>query len=130
MTIVVKTKTELKRALANNTYNFTVTGKLAEDIKKSKKVAKLGKISLALLTASIAAFMATPITGGLSGAVGAAGFLAASPAIASAGISTSVMFSVVALGGVTIVLALFKDYDVKYSVGPSGLTAEFTRKKR
>ena len=140
MAIIVRTQKELKHALANNTYNFIVTGKLAEDLKRSKKIAKLGKISLAILTVSIAAVLAAPVTGGTSGAIGAVGIgtvgalnFIAPPAVAAAagtGISTSVILSVIAVGGISIVLALFKGYDVKYSMGPSGLTAEFTRKKR
>jgi len=140
MAVIVKTQTELKRALANKTYSFVVTGKLAEDLKKSKKIATLGKISLAILTVSIAAVLAAPVTGGTSGAIGAVGigtvgalnFMAPPVAAAAAGtgISTSVIFSVIAVGGISIVLALFKGYDVKYNMGPSGLTAEFTRKKR
>ena len=139
MTLIISTKSELKNALKNKTSHFTVTGKLAKDIKKSKKITKLGKLSLAILTASIAAIILSPATGGTSGAVGTAGIAtvgvfnfiapAAVATTTGTGISTSVIFAVIALGGVTIVLALFKDYDVKYAMGPSGLTAEFTRKK-
>ena len=133
MTIIVETKAELKQVLKDKSSKFIVQGELVNNIKMSKKVTKLSKIALVILSGSIVAIAAAPTTGGISGivGVGAVGFVAATaPAAAGGAVSMSVILAVIAMGGLTIVLALYKDYDVKYSMGPSGLSAEFTRKKR
>ena len=131
MTITVKTKAELKQVLKAKPSKFVVQGELVDSIKKSSKVTKLSKTALVILSASIAAIAAAPTTGGISGVagVGSLGFVAATaPAAAGGVVSMTVILAVLTTGGLTIVLALYKDYDVKYSMGPSGLSAEFTRK--
>ena len=70
----------------------------------SKKLTTLGKPALAALTAVIAG---VTVTGG-------AGSLAIAPAAAAtAGLPVDVIMAMIATGGVVIVLAIFKEYDVE-----------------
>ncbi|MFB6349713.1 hypothetical protein ACFBZI_09795 [Moraxella sp. ZJ142] len=128
MAIIVKTKEELKKAIDSKTQYFIVEGELAKEIKQTQFVTTLNKFALFGLAASVAAIVATPVTGGVSGAVGAAGLIGLSAAGVPA-VSTTVLLAIVAVGGIPIILALFKGYDVKYTMHPTeGIRAEFKRK--
>ena len=101
MSITVKTKQELEKAMKNGETEIIVVGELAEKLHKSKKITKLGIPALAVLTAAIAA---TPFTGGLSTALGAT-------AVATmTGMEVAVILGVVFVG-ISLVIALFKDYE-------------------
>lgn len=105
--IIVSTKEELKAAQEGGAALITVRGSLADDIKKSKKVALAGAATIAVLAAAIAAI---PVTGGLS--VGAAVPIAALTGLEIAAIIAA------ATVGLTLILAVFKDYDeVSYEKG-------------
>ena len=101
MTVMVKTKAELEKAMKNKEKEIIVVGELAEKIHRSKKITKLGPIALAALTAAIAAI---PLTGGVSAALG----------ITTAAALTGMEIATIAGGvfvGVYLLIALYKDYD-------------------
>lgn len=100
----VKTKEELKKAKEEGIDIITVKGALANSLMLSKKLTTLGKPALVALTAAIAG---VTVTGG-------AGSLAIAPAVAATtGLPIEVIMAMIATGGVVIVLAIFKDYDVE-----------------
>ena len=105
----VSTKEELQKAKDNNVEKIIVTGELAESLNKAKKIKTLGKAGMVALVAAVGSVATMPLTGGLSSIALAA---EAAPLI-SAGITTEVIIAIVAVGGVTIVSAIFKDYNVK-----------------
>ncbi len=130
--IIVTTKSELESARKKKYEEIIVTGKLANDLKKSKIIAYASAATLAVVTAAI---IAIPFTGGLSaaGAVSAlalesaaVGFTAATAGASAATAATAVGLTgieistiiVVASLGITLILAVFKDYEeISYSDG-------------
>jgi hypothetical protein len=125
--LVVKTKEELKRARENEVKEFIVVGELAEKLHKAEKISRLSKIAVHALAGAIAAgAAAAPVTGGTSLGVSA---LAGAGVTATAGVSTSVILAAIAVGGVAIVYALYKEYNVKVKKYPDGtFELEFERK--
>jgi hypothetical protein len=131
--ITVTTKSELESARKKKYEEIIVTGKLANDLKKSKRIAYASAATLAIVTAAI---IAIPFTGGLSavGAVGAialesaavtAGFTAATAgataatatAVGLTGIEISTIIVAASLG-ITLILAVYKEYEeISYSDG-------------
>ena len=106
----VKTKEELKKAKNDGVDVILVTGKLAEDLIKARKLTTLGKVTLGILTAGIAAGMvAAPLTGGISVGISVA---AAAPLAAATGIGVPTIIFASSIG-VGFLLALYKDYDLK-----------------
>lgn len=104
---IVSTKAELKVAQERGAALITVTGSLADNMKKSKKVALAGAATIAVLTAAIAAI---PFTGGLS--VGAA-----VPVAALTGLEIAAIIATASVG-VTLIVAVFNDYEeVSYEEG-------------
>lgn len=99
----VTTKTQLKKSLEKKEDVIYVEGKLANSLMISKKATKLGKVAIAILTVGLCS---VPVTGGLSAA-------AVAPTALAVGLDTSVVIAIVAVGGIVLVLAIFKDYNVE-----------------
>ena len=115
-TIEVNTKEELKQAMNDKYDEIIVNGELAKKLNKAKKINKLSKVTLGILIAALTAGIATaPITGGAS--LGAS-FITAAPIAALTGTDIAVIIAVSFIG-VTLVIAVFKDYDdVEFSTNP------------
>ncbi len=109
--ITVLNKEELKKAKEQGYGEIIVSGDLAKNLKKAKKITKLGAVSLGVLGVSVAA---TPITGGLS-------LVAAAPIAAMTGAEIATIIAVSCIG-LTVVIAIFKDYEeIDFSSDPPTL---------
>lgn len=90
--IIVYNRDDLEKAQKNKIDEIVVVGELATQLKKSKTIATAGSISLGVLTVALGvASITAPVTGGLS-------FAVAAP------------IAVVSIG-LTLVIAIFKDYE-------------------
>ncbi len=114
-TVTVKTKEELSKAVKSGVGEIIVVGKLASKLKKSKKIIGAGAVTIAILTAAIAAI---PFTAGLS-------IAAAGPIVVLTGLDIAVIIAV-SFVGIATVFAVYKDYDVVIET-PDG-TIIFKRK--
>ena len=114
-TVTVKTKEELKKAIASNTNEIIAVGALATNLKKSKKITTLGLVTLPILVAAMAAI---PFTAGLSAVV-------AAPIAVLTGVEIAVIIAVNYVG-IALVIAIYRDYDVVIET-PDG-TIIFKRK--
>jgi len=102
--ITVRNRQELDSAMKNKIDVIIVEGELAKKLKQAKKISKLSKAGLAILTATIgAAAIAAPVTGGLS-------FFAAAPVAAITGVEIAAIITASALG-IALVIAVFKEYE-------------------
>lgn len=115
--ITVYTKEELQRAMDACATYIIVKGELAEKLQTTKRIATLGPVAIAALAAIGVA--AVP-TGGAS----LLGFL---PVAALTGMEVAAIIVAVSLG-VAMLIALYKNYEVKFKAGPDGVEAEFSRK--
>jgi NADH:ubiquinone oxidoreductase subunit K len=105
--ITVTTKKELESAKENLIEEIIVSGKLADDLKKSKNIALASGVTLGVLAAALAAI---PFTGGLS-------VFAAAPVAALTGLEIAAIIAAASVG-LALVIALFKDYEeVSYDNG-------------
>jgi CBS-domain-containing membrane protein len=103
----VTTKDQLEAAKNSKVDEIVITGKLANDLKKTKKIAYASVGTIAVLTAAIAA---TPFTGGLS----AIGLI---PVAAMTGFEIAAIIIAASIG-ITLIIAIFKDYEeVDYEDG-------------
>ena len=91
--VIVRSKAELEKAKADKV-------QFATKLSRSKTIAKASGVSLALLTAALAA---TPFTGGMS-------MLAAAPLAAMSGFEVAAIIAAASLG-LTLIIAIFKDYE-------------------
>ena len=98
--VIVRSKAELEKAKADKVQFITIEGDLATKVSRSKTIAKASGVSLALLTAALAA---TPFTGGMS-------MLAAAPLAAMSGFEVAAIIAAASLG-LTLIIAMFKDYE-------------------
>lgn len=98
--IVVRTKAELERAKDAKAEIIIIEGDLANKVKRGKTVAKASGVSLALITAALAA---TPFTGGMS-------MFAAAPIAAMSGFEIAAIIAAASIG-LTLIIAIFKDYE-------------------
>ncbi|MEG1482832.1 hypothetical protein [Clostridium sp.] len=114
--IEVNTKEELKKAIDDKYDEIIVKGELAKKLNKAKKINKLSKAMLGILTTALAAGVVTaPITGGLSLGISAA---AAVPIAALTGTEIAVIIAVSCIG-VALVTAVYKGYDeIEFSQNP------------
>lgn len=122
---IVTTKDELKAAQERGDLEIIATGKLADDLKASKKVTKIGAGAAALLTATLGvATLTAPITGGLS-------YFAAAPVAAMSGFEVAAIILAASLG-LALLIALFKDYEeISFTPGDgNGLSKLVLRKKQ
>ena len=103
----VTTKSELESAKENGAEEIIVTGSLAKDLKKAKKIVFVGTATLGIIIAAIAAI---PFTSGLSA-------FAAAPVAALTGLEIAVIISAASVG-IALVIAVFKDYEeISYEDG-------------
>lgn len=100
MATTVRTKDELESAKKKGVSEILVVGELADKLKKVKKISKLGKGALAVLSAGL---IAAPFTGGIS-------MVAATPLAAGVGVSVAAVIAASAIG-IALVCAIFKDYE-------------------
>lgn len=105
--INVTTKNELNEAKKKGYEEIVVSGSLANDLKKSKKIALAGAATLAVLGAALAAM---PFTGGLSA-------FAAAPVAVLTGLEIAGIIAAASIG-LALVIAVFKDYEeISYENG-------------
>ena len=110
-TRTVRTKEALKKAQKDGVNEIIVEGKLAEDLKATKKIATLSTGAIAALSALAAGVVIAPATGGTSAVVSAA---IAAPVVAVTGLSLpAITFACII--GVAFLVALFKEYDMEAS---------------
>ncbi len=100
--VTVTTKEELEKAKELKATEIIVKGELAEDLKKSKKIATASVATIAVITAALGA---VPFTGGLSVA-------AAAPIAALTGMEIAAII-VAASIGITLIVGVFKNYEVE-----------------
>jgi len=98
--IIVRTKSELKEAIDKKYEEIVVEGSLADKLKTVKKIAKVGRATLAVLATAL---VAAPFTGGLS-------FFSAAPIAALTGIRIAVIIAVSVIG-LGLILGIYNDYD-------------------
>ncbi len=99
-TITVSNKKDLKQAKEDGYNEIIVEGKLADDLKKTKKIAIASGVTLTAITAAIGL---APSTGGLS-------LVAAAPIAAMTGFEVAAIIIAASLG-LGLIIALFKDYE-------------------
>ncbi|RQS19401.1 hypothetical protein [Burkholderia sp. Bp8998] len=112
--VIITTVDELKHAQKSGVAEFLVTGELADKLKKTRTIMTLGPVALAALGA--VAVAAIP-TGGMS----TVGFL---PIATLTGMEAATIFFIAVIG-LTVVLALYKDYDAEFTMKG----ARFTKKR-
>lgn len=107
--ITVTTKQELEAATKKKVKEIIVKGDLADKLIRSRKIAKLGTVSIAVISGAVAGGLAlAPVTGGASLGVGAVGLTAAA---ATTGTSVATIIAASAIG-IALVVAVFKNYKV------------------
>ncbi|HEE9764884.1 TPA: hypothetical protein R8F97_005891 [Pseudomonas putida] len=108
MTVVtVTTKDELDKARKSGVEKIVIQGDLADKVKRGKKIAFAGSITIAALGAALAA---APMTGGLS-------FFAAAPVAALTGLEIAAIIAAASIG-IALIIAVFKDYEeISYESG-------------
>ena len=121
--VICSTKEELKSAMKRGESEIEVVGKLAKNIKTGKKVAFLGPVAIGALTVALATI---PATGGLSTPVVTAALVA--PIAAKTGLDTAIIIAAASVG-VTLIIAIFRDYDVDIEGANNGVKVRM-RKKR
>lgn len=105
--ITVTTKSELESARKEKYEEIVVTGKLANELRKSKSIVYASAGALGIVIAAIAAM---PVTGGLSR-------FAVAPVAALTGLEISAIIIAASLG-ISLILAIFKEYEeISYSDG-------------
>lgn len=117
--ITVTTKEELKNAKEKGYQEIIATGDLATDLKKASVIKALGPVAIGTLTAALALI---PVTGGVS-------MVLAAPVWATVGITDTVVVTAIVTLGLTLVLAIFKEYDVEFEKTAEGMRAKLTRKE-
>jgi len=104
-TILVRTKAELQNAIENKVDEIIVVGSFADKLKKTKKIALLSKVSLAIIMVLAGVGMGTaPLTSGASL------YFATAPVAAITGMEVAAIITAVAIG-ITLIIAVFKNYD-------------------
>lgn len=98
--VVVRTKAELERAQENKAGIILIEGELANKVRKGRGVAKASGATIALV---VAAFAATPFTGGLS-------VLGLVPVATLTGFEIAAIIAAASLG-LALIIAIFKDYE-------------------
>ena len=116
--LTVRTKEQLAAAVDAGTAEIVVEGELAKRIKDGEKVREVGKWTLMVLGAAVAAL---PFTGGVSLAV-------AAPIAALTGLNIAVILAVVFVG-LALLLAVYKGYDVTWERDRDGTMRVILRKK-
>lgn len=121
-TRTVRTKEALKEAQKDGVNEIIVEGKLAEDLKATRKIATLSTGAIAALSAVAAGVVIAPATGGTSAVISA---VAAAPLVVATGLSIpAITFACII--GVAFLVTLFKEYDMEISAG--GCSVKLTKK--
>ncbi|EDP68168.1 hypothetical protein CAT7_11325 [Carnobacterium sp. AT7] len=115
--LIIETKEQLKKAKKENQEEFIVIGELAKKLYKTRKISKLSKkVAIGLSIAFGVGAAATPFTGGTSAGVSSAIMATSTTAIGGPGVVITAM----SIGGVLLLFALFKDYNIDFEVNPAG----------
>ncbi|MDO4535434.1 MAG: hypothetical protein Q4B63_06440 [Clostridium perfringens] len=125
MSIIVKTKEELKKAMDLKYPEIIAKGDLAKKLKQSKSITKLSSKALKILTvAAGAGVLAAPLTGGTSLGVSLASLV---PISALTGIEVAAIVASSFLG-IALIIAVFKEYEeIEYSRGKLVLRKKVTK---
>ena len=120
---IVKTKEELKKAVADKVDSIIVEGELAKKVKNGLKIKKASRWALGLLSAAL---IAVPFTGGLS-------LAAAAPIAALTGLEVALIIAVASLG-FAVILKLSEEYEevesgFKFEKDGVGFSFKIKRKK-
>ena len=126
--IEVSTKEELKLAVKNKEKMIIIKGDLAKKVHASKKITKMSKVAIATILAGVGGtvaigLVAAPATGGTSVAflMGAAG--TATGTATGVGAASAVPAIIIASAiGISLIMAVYKDYSVVYNAEKSELT--------
>lgn len=103
--ITVSTKSALRNAIDRRYATIIVEGELAAKVRKAYALNTVGKVSIAILSATlVGSSVVSPVTGGLS-------YLSLLPASAATGVSIPVLVAVVFIG-LSLILAICKNYDL------------------
>lgn len=115
MSIIVRTKEELKKAIDLKYTEIIAKGDLAKKLKKSKSITKLSTKTLKILTVALGAgVLASPLTGGTSLGVSLASLV---PISTLTGIEVAAIVASSFLG-IALIIAVFKEYEeIEYSKG-------------
>ncbi|MFS8448365.1 hypothetical protein EIQ06_02880 [Xanthomonas campestris pv. campestris] len=113
--VIVMTRDELEAARNAKAQEIVVMGKLADDLKKTSRFAKLGAVSVAAIAAAVGL---APVTGGLS-------TLGLAAVATVTGLEIAAIITATSLG-IALIMAIHKDYDVDFS---SKGEARFRRKE-
>ncbi len=117
-TAIVRTAEELKQAKENQVDEMIIIGKLANQLKKAKKITALSGLSIAVLTAATASIMtipaatvSAPVTGGISAMV--SGLTAATTTTAAVTLTGMEIATIIFISsvGFIVIIAIFKDYE-------------------
>lgn len=110
-TRIVKDKNELKKAYEDKVDKIIVTGDFAKKMRKAKVIRKMTPAKLAVLGAVLTAagggLAMSPFTLGASSVIS---IVTVAPAAAKTGISISAIIAIGSIG-LTLLLAIFKEYD-------------------
>ncbi len=115
MSIVVKNKEELKRAMELKCGEIIAKGDLAKKLKKSKSITKLSTKTLKILTVALGVgALASPLTGGTSLGVSIASLI---PISTLTGVEVAAIVASSFIG-IALIIAVFKEYEeIEYSKG-------------
>lgn len=108
--VTATTPEELKKAIKEKHNKIIVTGKLAEKVKKAKKIKKLSPAVLTMIGGLVAVDTAAV---GLAPETGGASFLVAAPINVATAAVTGLSFpvlAVIAIVGLTTISILFDEY--------------------
>jgi len=123
--VVVTTKEQLKRAVQSKEEDILIKGDVLKYYKAASKLKTVGKISLTIAVAGIAA---VPFTGGLS-TIGTMGVVAA--AASSVSLSTTALITFIVFMGVGLLFAIFSDYEeIETEAGIKGIKLKLKKSKR
>ena len=107
-TITVTTKKDIEKAKKEKYDEIIISGKLADQFKKAKKIAFAGKLTLLTLTAIAGTTIAiAPVTGGTSVALGATSLVAVS---AVTGFEIAAIIAASSIG-ISLLVAIFSGYE-------------------
>lgn len=110
---IVRTREELNNAKKNGVKTIIVVGELANNLMIAKKITTIGPVALGILTTMLAAVtVTTPMTGGLASTIAVPTVIV--PIATASGVSMEVITATILAGGVTLICAIFKDYDIEW----------------
>ncbi|ASR42759.1 hypothetical protein BEN78_04520 [Xanthomonas citri pv. mangiferaeindicae] len=102
--VIVTTRDELEVAKNTRAQEIVVLGKLADDLKKTRKLARLGAAGVAAIAAAVGL---APVTGGMS-------TLGLAAVATVTGLELATIITAAGLG-IALIFAIHKDYNVDFS---------------